>query len=222
LEFQKRVVADYQVDAGGVRKWLRHRRCKYRDALKALAEKEGLTPLKRSTGRCAAVYAAGSLAIKYGILPGTKKDLLAAILSCQLDGLRVVKQEAKPEGKSEPASAGSLRAKLITWLGDHQHEFMDLDKKRPKKGSHEFGSVPGYLAFFKGKQWFYLTADQLRQIIGSGTGAAQLKKGLADAKLLEKAGGRYVVQRPIFSGEVGNKGWEWAHAFNASILENNN
>jgi putative DNA primase/helicase len=76
LEFQKRVVADYQADASGLKKWLQHRREKYRNALKVLTEKEGLTPLKRSTGRCATVYAAGALAIKYGILPGTKKEFV--------------------------------------------------------------------------------------------------------------------------------------------------
>jgi hypothetical protein len=115
----------------------------------------------------------------------------------------------------------SLRAKLIAWLQQHQHEFLDLDKERPKKGSHKFGSVPGYMATFKNKKWIYLTADQLHEIIGSGAGAVQLKKELVDGKLLERASaGRYVVQRPIFSGEKGNKGYKSVHAFKASILEN--
>ena len=220
FEFQKRVVADYQADASGLRKWLGHRRKKYRNALKALAEKEGLTPLKRSTGRCATVYAAGALAIKFGILPGTKKELLAAILSCQLDGLRVTRQEPNSEGKSGAVPAVTLKCQLITWLEQHQSEFLDLDKERPKKGSHEFGSVPGYTATFKGKKWLYLTADQLREVIGSGARADQLKRELADSKLLERAGSRYVVQRPIFSGETGNKGYQFIHAFKATILEN--
>jgi hypothetical protein len=31
---------------------------------------------------------------------------------------------------------------------------------------------------------------------------------------------RYVIQRPIFSGEKGNKGYRSVHAFRACILKN--
>ena len=35
-------------------------------------------------------------------------------------------------------------------------------------GKHTFGSVPGYKATFKGKKWYYLTSNQLKEIIGGG------------------------------------------------------
>ena len=222
LEFQRRLVADYEADKRALRKWLGHRRREYKAALQASAENQGLKPLSRSTGRCATVYAAGSLAIKYRILPGTKEELLQAVLTCQVDGL-TSGSEAEPTltaAESLPATALSLKAKLVGWLRQHQHEFLDLDKKLVKKSSHEFGSVLGYGATFKGKKWFYLTADRLREILGGGPGSDQLKQDLVDSKLLKIGPAeRYVVQRPIFSEEKGNKGWRSVHALQASILE---
>jgi uncharacterized protein (DUF927 family) len=213
-EFICKLVDEFEKDHEGLTKFLKAERKAYLDAIESEAQKGGLKPLNRASGRFATIFAAGSLAIRYKVFLWDREELLAAILSCQVDGLTM------PTSEPKLAPAVSLRARLIAWLGEHQHEFMDLDKKRPKKGSHEFGSVPGYMATFKGKKRFYLTADQLHEIIGGGTEADQVKKELSDSKLLEKAGSRYVVQRPIFSGEKGNKGWEWVHALKASILEN--
>jgi putative DNA primase/helicase len=213
-EFICKLVEEFENDREGLTKFLRAERKAYLDAIESKAQKGGLKPLNRASGRFATIFAAGSLAIRYKVFLWDREELLAAILSCQVDGLTM------PTSDPKLAPAVPLKSQLIAWLQQHQHEFMDLDKKRPKKGAHEFGSVPGYMATFKGQKWFYLKADQLHEIICGGTEADQLKKGLVASKLLEKAGGRYVVQRPVFSGETGNKGWEWVHAFKASILEN--
>jgi hypothetical protein len=86
--------------------------------------------------------------------------------------------------------------------------------RRAGLGKHTFGSVPGYKATFKGEKWYYLTADQLKEII-SGKDAKGLKQELSKEGLLAtKPDGKYLVQRPIFSGK-GNKGYEWVHAFRA-------
>ena len=76
------------------------------------------------------------------------------------------------------------------------------------------GSVPGYRAKFKGKKWLYVTAEQLSKIIGDGDDADQVKKELVQSGILCRGNnGRYVVQRPVFSGQKGNKGYRRVHAF---------
>jgi putative DNA primase/helicase len=63
------------------------RRNGYINRLRQRAGSLGLKPLERATARFATVYAAGSLAIKYSIFTWRRRDLLRAVLSCQLDGL---------------------------------------------------------------------------------------------------------------------------------------
>ena len=94
---------------------------------------------------------------------------------------------------------------------------MDLDEDKPRLGTHRFGSVPGYIATFKGKKWFYLTAGQLRGSLAVVSMRSSSRRNWRLTRLLDRApNGRYVVQRPIFSGAKGNKGHKWVHAFRAS------
>jgi hypothetical protein len=67
--------------------YLADRRKNYIDILKEKAKAQQLKPLERATARFATVYAAGCLAIKYGIFTWSRNDLLKAVLSCQLDAL---------------------------------------------------------------------------------------------------------------------------------------
>jgi len=144
--------------------------------------------------------------------------LLQAVLSCQLDGLRYSKVAAE----QADTSVAGLRRKLVQYLRNRRGEFKDLDKAMPRRlglGRHTFGSVPGYKATFKGLKWYYLTADQLKAIIGGGENAKGLKQELSKEGLLAtRPNGKYLVQRPIFSGK-GNEGYEWVHAFRAKILQ---
>jgi hypothetical protein len=97
---------------------------------------------------------------------------------------------------------------------------MNLDKKMPSLGKHTFGSVPGYFATFKGKKWLYLTADQLTRIIGHAGRPGKLKKELVQAGMMASTpSGKFVVQRPIFSGAKGNKGYGSVHAFRLKLLK---
>jgi len=215
-EYLRRLVTEARADKDRLKKFLRAERKTYLAAIEKSSKQQGLKPLNRASGRFATVFAAGSLAIRYGIFPWSRQILLRAILACQMDGLTMPIGKPKPE----QAPAVSARRKLIEWLQEHRHEFMNLDKKAPRLGKHEFGSVPGYSATFKNKKWFYLTADQFREITGGGESAEQLKKDLADDKLLVKASNdRYVVQRPVFSGAAGNKGFRSVHALKVVILK---
>ena len=108
----------------------------------------------------------------------------------------------------------------MSYLADNRGQFSNLDDEMPPLGTHTFGSGHGYCATFKGKKWLYLTADQLKAIIGSGENADQLKAELGADGLLDRAStGKYLVRRPIFSGAKGNKGHKWVHALSAKILQ---
>jgi putative DNA primase/helicase len=213
-EFVRRLVEDRVRDASALKQVLKEERKAYLQALQATTEAQNLRPLNRASGRFATTFAAGSLGIKYGILPWTRDDLLQAILACQLDGLR----HSQTKNHQADSSVTGLRRKVVSYLADNRGQFLDI--KMPSVGTHTFGSVPGYLATFKGKEWFYLTADQLKMIIGTRNSADQLKAQLvADGLLDQDSTGRYVVQRRIFSGGKGNKGYERVHAFSAKILQ---
>src|SRR5580700_3278501 len=89
LEFNRQLVREREADEQELKNFLSTERTVYRKALRVAVKAENLkVPLGRISGRCATVFAAGSLAIKYGILPWSRKRLLRAILSCQLDQLR--------------------------------------------------------------------------------------------------------------------------------------
>jgi putative DNA primase/helicase len=213
-EFVRRLVQDRARDPAALKRVLKRQRAAYLRAIKAKAQAEGLKPLNRASGRFATVFAAGSLAIKYKIFRWDRDELLQAILACQLDGLRA----AKAEHLAADTSDAGLRRKLVTYFQDQHRQFMDLDQRKPRLSKHELGSVPGYVATFKGEKWFYLSDNQLRRIIGTGNDAVELKKELVDEGLMAPGpDGRYVVQRPIFSGAKGNKGWPQVHAFRARL-----
>ena len=197
-----------------LRRFLADEREAYRTALDEKVDGQDLQPLKRVSSRYATVFAAGSLAIQYGILPWKRRELLRAILACQLDGLRSERAHTSPA-----ASISTLRSKLIGYMRQQGSQFLDLDQRRPQLGTHKLGSAPGYLATFKGKKWIYLTDDQLKAIIGEGKDADLLKNKLAEAHLLDRKNRGFVVQRPIYSGGKGNKNYAWVHAFAASIVK---
>jgi putative DNA primase/helicase len=219
-EFARRLAKERKQNRPRLKGWLNRRRQAYlkklqKEVKKLLSENPAAKPpLGRASGKFATVYAAGALAIKYGVFPLERKQLLTAILRCQLDSLQA-------NFVTKKAVAPSLKEKLIDYLHRQRTEFMDLDTSRPALGTHEFGSVPGYAATFKGDKWLYLTADQLDKLIGTGKKVKALKKQLAAAgSLATTATHRFVVQRPIFSGAKGNKGFRSVYAFRASILQN--
>jgi putative DNA primase/helicase len=213
-EFVQRLVKDRADDPAALKRFLRAERKAYLQALKIRAE--NLRPLNRALGRFATTFAAGSLTIKYGIFRWNRADLLQAVLCCQLDGLR----HSRTKNQQADTSVAGLRSKLVRYLADNRGQFRNLDKKMPPLGTHTFGSIPGYFAAFKGEKWFYLTTDQLKSTIGTGKNADQLKDDLVAEGLLDREStGKCLVQRRIFSGAKGNKGYRWVHAFNAKILQ---
>lgn len=212
-EFVEKLVTEHTNDPRALKKYLKIRRAKYLKLCKAKADAEGLRPLNRVAARFATVYAAGCLAIRYGILPWSRNALSKAILSCQFDGLR---HGVKVQIDLDPVAV--LRSSLVTHLNEHHVKFTNLKTKQPKLGRDKLDAVPGYRAKFKRKRWYYLTADQLKAIIGSGPNANALKRQLADVGLLDKTSdGRFVVDRPIFIGGKSKENWARVHAIKVGI-----
>jgi hypothetical protein len=213
--FVKRLVKSRRADKKALKEFLAKQRKTYRQKLKAEVESEGLKPLNRISGRCATTFAAGSLAIKYGILPWSRKQLLRAILRCELDQLRP--HHAIDQSAASPVT--TLRAKLIGYLNDNSKKFRDLRTKRLMLGKDNIKTFPGYSDQLKSQTWYYLTADKLTTIIGSGADAKKLKQQLASEGLLDKTGQKFVVLRRMFDGGKGNKNHRWVHAFNSVLCD---
>jgi hypothetical protein len=193
------------------KKFVSARRSYYIIRIRKEAESKGLKPLERATARFATVYAAGCLAIKYGIFTWTRKELLRAILSCQLDGLGAT--------LGKPDQVTDLRRALVDHLIQSSPGFKNLNITKLSKKTHALGSSPGYIHTHRGKDWIYLTSDQLKAIIGTGRVASRLWTQLVGEGLTASTGKRALVQRPVFKG-TGNKGYRWVHAFRTSLLGN--
>jgi hypothetical protein len=191
------------------KKFVAARRNGYIKRLRQKAGSKNLKPLERATARFATVYAAGCLAIKYGIFIWGRKDVFRAVLSCQLDVLSAAARKTD--------EAADLRQKLVDHLTELRPRMLDLNDGKPSAKNHTFGSVPCYRHTHNGIDWLYLTSDQLKAIIGTNKAAGLLKKLLIEQKLLAGTGKRALVQRPIFKAD-GNKGYRWVHAFRATLL----
>jgi hypothetical protein len=190
--------------------FLAARRSYYIPRARKAADSKGLKPLERATARFATVYAAGCLAISYGIFTWTRKDLFRAILSCQIDGL------VAAHGKADQVTV--LRRTLVARLNETRSAFKNLNIAKLSKKSHVLGSSPGYIQTHKGKDWIYLTSEQLKAIIGTGVAADRLRTQLVEEGVMARSGKRALVQRPVFRG-AGNTGYRWVHAFRASLLD---
>jgi putative DNA primase/helicase len=211
--FVKRLVKARRADKRALREFLAEQRKTYRRRLKAKVESAGLKPLNRISGRCATTFAAGSLAIEYGILPWRRKQLLNAILRCELDGLRP--HDASDRSVASPVT--TLRTKLVKYLNDNSRKFKDLHTKRLTYGKDNLKTFPGYSDQVQGQTWYYLTANKLITIIGSGADAKKLMQLLASEGVLAKSKNRFVVQRRVYDGGKSNKNYCWVHAFNPAL-----
>ena len=215
-EFVKRLLAHRDTDSNNLKKFLRMRRKAYRGAIASACQKEDLTSLTRTSSRFATVYAAGCVAIRYEVLPWSRTQLLKAIMSCQLSGLRKLAQE--PRAVRPPSL--SPRGKLLSFLRQYQSSFVDLATNRPIFRQKNIENVPGFKGAGEEAGWFYLTSMQLHAVLGSGPGATSFKRQLlADGILAKPSQGGYVVQRRIFSGATGTKGHVWVYAINPKFLD---
>jgi putative DNA primase/helicase len=205
--FVEQLVRHRRTDKKALREFLAKQRKTYLRRLET--EANGLKVLKRTSGRFATIFAAGSLAIRYGILPWNRKKLLKAILRCQLDQPRL--GDTADHGTASTVT--SQRAKLAQYLNDNNKKFKNLKNKRLSYRKDDIEAFPGYRDQINGQTWYYLTAKKLIAIIGRGRDAKKLKQELASEGLLAKTGEKFVVQRRIFDGGKGNQNFAWVNAF---------
>jgi hypothetical protein len=154
------------------------------------------------------------LAIRYKILPWSSKRLLAAILECQMAGLR---QLARESSFGEPSEA-MLRTKLVSHLRDQRASFVDLANHRPKLGVDALDDAPGYVGCGDEAGWLYLSDKKVKAILGTGANALGLKRHLSEQGLMVKPKSGFVVQRRIFKGGKGSQPYAWVCAFAPAIL----
>jgi putative DNA primase/helicase len=190
----------------------------YHNTLNAKLTSTHRKPLNRNTGRYATTFAAGSLASRYKIVPWSRKQILRALLKCELDQLR------QPDERLETnhPSVETLRSKLVKYLKDNKAGLMNLKVKRPRYKRDDIDAVPGYREKIGGQRWFYIRAKQLDAIVGTGDAARQLKQALvAEGLMAQKTVGKFVAQRRIFKGGRGSQNFAWVHAIKADILGEN-
>jgi putative DNA primase/helicase len=185
--------------------------------LRQLERRSGdVKALNRASNRFATVYAAGALAIRLGVLDWNRSALGEAILRCQLDGL-------KPRLTKQDSAILETGKKLLHYLQKQEASSINLRKQYADPNKHTFGSVPYYKAKHKGHTYWYLTADALKSIIGTGAAASAYKqylekRGRLDVSSGGKGGRRFVVERRIFIGK-GKQGWRSVHAIRTQPLK---
>lgn len=104
--FLKRLVADIQDDRESVKRQL-EKGIEFFLNKHKVDRNSGIQV--RIAKRFAIAYVAGSMAVKYGVLPFTKQDVMKGISTCYLDSLKGNVPEAKPESAHTPLDS-SLEA----------------------------------------------------------------------------------------------------------------
>jgi hypothetical protein len=154
------------------------------------------------------------LAVRYRILLWSSKQLLQAILDCQLTGLRQLTREP-PTGVP---GAATLRTKLVSYLRDNCRSFVNLGSHRPRKAADDLEDAAGYFGTDREAGWFYLTDQRVKAIIGNGPNAVAMKRRLLAEGLMARPKQGFVVQRKIFTGGKGNQNYAWVCAFKPAII----
>ena len=213
LAFVWALVAARNHNAKALRGRIERYRDQYRKKAKAALASEGLKSSSRVAGRCATTYAAGRLAIDYGVLPWQPADLGRAILTCHVAGLRLHTAQAS---QGEPSEA-ELRRQLIAYLAAGRG-FVDLRDGRPAKGSTA-AEAPAFVGEGKEAGWFYLRKTAVVDVIGTDGTAKELLRRLQADGLMKRNNDGFVVQRRIYSGGTGNQNFAWVYAFNPALIK---
>ena len=154
--------------------------------------------LVRIHDKFATVYAAGRLAIREGILPFKGKDLLEAILTCEADHVRYIREELGGAVHTQRSGIEILRA----YIQENRHTFIDLNMQSLLP-NHNHKSCPGYITKRPNGQPAHLFSEEkLLEIMGSRGAADELKQklyqqGLISRVAAEKGNYRYSTKRTI-------------------------
>jgi hypothetical protein len=206
--FLNRLVKELKSDREKLQKFCTARLDRFRKAAEDIVSTTGRN-LTRAKTRFATIFAAGCVAISYGILPFTEAELLDAVWTCLRDHVAFIEKElgvastalkAAPPAKTASKAYKALQQHVNdNWKGG----LIDLRKPgaRLPKG-HNYAKAVGYVGISNKVVELWLPGDRFQEIAGGPREAKLLKHLLARLGLLSTwASGnqspKLVVRRPI-------------------------
>jgi hypothetical protein len=183
--FVEGVVAWRKRDERGLCNWLSERRdCYRRVAKRRIAS--GQRDLARLHEKFATIFAAGALAIKFGIVPWSTNELGDALLACEQAHIDLV-SGIEPSSQPQPESESDPMELLTAHVRLHRREFVDLKKGPIKRDAdHDHSACVGYVNRAPdGSNEVLFSNSKLLDICGSLAALLRLKQRLrADGMLL--------------------------------------
>ncbi len=194
--FIRKLVRWHKKDPAGLKaRFERHRGYYLKHASKVIAAGR---QLERIHQKFATIYAAGCLAIRFGIFPWTAKEMGLALLKCERDHVTLVAAQVV----GSVAGSQSAFEKLLTYIRDNRHQFRKPARATTKVSIADDHEPLGYTAKHKKRREFWLTEERFESVVGGKMAADDLKKLLDVKELIAtakagKQGIRYVVRRPL-------------------------
>ena len=196
-EFLRRLAEWRARDEAGLLAWLEARRNFYLAAAHRI-DAPGRR-LDRVHEKMATVYAAGCLAIQFGILPWTRQRVCEALLSCTRGHVALVARDQAGAARWQAAPLDSLRQ----YVRENCSAFVDLRRGGIENtAGHDHGACPGYVHQHEDHGPEYLFSDRrFEQVVGGAAAARRLKTDLARRGMLATAAGtgsdRFSVRRTV-------------------------
>ena len=206
--FLKRLVKELESNRKKLQEFCTARLDRFRKAAEDVVSTTGRN-LTRAKTRFATIFAAGCVAISYGILPFTEAELLDAIWTCLRDHVAFIEQElgvAAIALKATPPAATASKAykRFRREFDDSWGKMVDTRKpglRLPK--SHDFEKALGYIGITKNKTLEARFSNTRFQAMAGGEREARLLKqlmlrlGLLSTWSGGNQSAKMVVRRPI-------------------------
>ncbi|HYF78218.1 MAG TPA: DUF927 domain-containing protein [Symbiobacteriaceae bacterium] len=150
-------------------------------------------PYQRIGDRFALVYAAGALAVRYGVLPFTRKEVRKAVIYCHK---RAMLDELHARVEQSRSGVEVVRE----WLGANITRFRDVKEQ----GSREdFNGVPGFISRRRKKAEIFILKEVFEDVVCRGRDPSQVFNALHKEELAHRhEGGPYAVHR-VLPGVLG-------------------
>jgi hypothetical protein len=183
-EYLRRLVQQYARDKDRLKRWLVARREEYKRVARRRILHGERQPA-RIHEKFATIFAAGALAIAFGIVPWDRRAMGHALLACEQAHFDLA-PEAEPS--SQPRSLSDPMELLTAHVRAHRREFIDLRKgliRHP--ADHDHSACVGYVNRVPDdSNELLFSNDKLREICGSLAALLRLKQDLrSDGMLLE-------------------------------------
>lgn len=145
----------------------------------------------RAIDRGGLAYAGLALAIEYGVIPWDRKEALADIVRCLVDGL-VLAAKTTGERRKDP------KTRVREYLRKNEKRLHDLDAGYPNFTAKQIGDVPGYQKESSGGRWAYLTVATMEKLVPTAKERKALMRELVADGLSEPPTEGQIVQRKLF------------------------